>query len=66
MKRIKPKHNDMVHAALDRAYITSCHLQVALEEHEIVKKYADVQKAYDKAMGAIVELYQTIGQKFKV
>ena len=59
------KEEGFLHEALDRAHIASSHLQMALETHPITEKYNDVQKAYEKAVDAIEELYQLIGSKYK-
>jgi len=63
--RQQPKHDDLVHEALDRAHIASSHLQMALEDHDVTQQYPDVRAAYEKAVAAIEELYQLIGQKFE-
>lgn len=65
MTASQSQHNSCVHEALDRAHITLSHLEMALEEHPITKKYPDVQAAYEKAVDTIAELYQLIGQKFE-
>ena len=59
------KEAEFLHEALDRAHIVSSHLQMALGDHQITEKYEDIQKAYDKAVDAIEELYQIIGRKFQ-
>ena len=61
----KSKEQEVLHEALDRAHITSSHLQMALGEHPVIEEYQDIRMVYSAAVAKIEELYQLIGSKIE-
>jgi hypothetical protein len=47
---------------LDRAHIASSYVQMALGEHPVLTKHAELKAIYEQAVERLESLYQAIGQ----